>query len=90
LSGSMMTGIGSGPLLGRAASALGLPLETAFYIAALASLVGVLIFWRLGSHLQQQPNSLGAGAVSKISWASTRRVLGSKAVFAIIMVGLGG
>eukprot|EP01030_Chromulinospumella_sphaerica_P017021 gene17021-16842_t len=72
LSGSMMTGIGSGPLLGRAASALGLPLETAFYIAALASLVGVLIFWRLGSHLQQQPNSLGAGAVSKISWASTR------------------
>ena len=90
LSGSMMTGIGSGPLLGRVASALGLPLETAFYIAALASLAGVLIFWRLGSHFKQQPNLLGAGTVSKISWASTRQVLGSKAVFAIIMVGLGG
>lgn len=90
LSGSMMTGIGSGPLLGRAASAMGLPLESAFYIAALASLVGVLMFWRLGSYLKQQPNLLGTGTVSKISWASTRRVLGSKAAFAIIMVGLGG
>jgi MFS family permease len=40
LSGSMMTGIGSGPLLGRAASALGYPVTAAFYLAALASLVG--------------------------------------------------
>jgi MFS family permease len=84
LSGSMMSGIGAGPLLGRAASALGLPLTTAFYIAALASLVGVIVFWRLSRHLKQD------AAVAKISWAATRQVLSSKAAFAIIMVGLGG
>ncbi|RQO55239.1 MFS transporter [Pseudomonas sp. KBW05] len=84
LSGSMMSGIGAGPLLGRAASALGLPLTTAFYIAALASLVGVLVFWRLSRHLKQE------ATVAKISWAATRQVLSSKAAFAIIMVGLGG
>lgn len=84
LSGSMMSGIGAGPLLGRAASALGLPLTTAFYIAALASLVGVLVFWRLSRHLKRE------AAVAKISWAATRQVLSSKAAFAIIMVGLGG
>lgn len=84
LSGSMMSGIGAGPLLGRAASALGLPLTTAFYIAALASLIGVLVFWRLSRHLKRE------AAVAKISWAATHRVLSSKAAFAIIMVGLGG
>jgi MFS family permease len=86
LSGSMMSGIGSGPLLGRASSALGLPLTTAFYIAAMASLIGVVMFWRLGAHLKQQANA----PVAKISWAATRQVLSSKALFAILMVGLGG
>lgn len=86
LSGSMMSGIGAGPLLGRAANALGLPLTTAFYIAACASLVGVVMFWRLGAHLKQQ----GAVPTAKISWGAVRQVLSSKAVFAIIMVGLGG
>lgn len=90
LSGSMMTGIGSGPLLGRAASALDLPLTAAFYMAALASLVGVAIFWRLGTQLTQQPNVLGASTPSKISGATTCQVLRSKAAFAILMVGLGG
>jgi MFS family permease len=85
LSGSMMTGIGSGPLLGRAASALDFSLTAAFHIAALASLVGVVIFWRLGAALSQHTAS-----VSKISWSATRKVLSSRAVFAIIMVGLGG
>lgn len=85
LSGSMMTGIGSGPLLGRAASALDVSLTAAFFIAALASLAGVLIFWRLGRALSQH-----TAPVSKISWSATRQVLSSKAVFAIIMVGLGG
>ena len=84
LSGSMMSGIGAGPLLGRAASAMGLPLTTAFYIAALASLIGVLVFWRLSRHLKRE------AAVAKISWTATRQVLSSKAAFAIIMVGLGG
>lgn len=85
LSGSMMTGIGSGPLLGRAASALDFSLTAAFFIAALASLVGVLIFWWLGRALSQH-----TAPASKISWSATRQVLSSKAVFAIIMVGLGG
>ncbi|MGF0242412.1 MFS transporter [Rhodococcus sp. IEGM1300] len=88
LSGSMMTGIGSGPLLGRAASALGYPVTVAFYLAALASLVGVLLFWRLGSQLKK--SSLHSTAVARISWRATTHVLSSKAVFAIIMVGLGG
>ncbi|NWC91723.1 MULTISPECIES: MFS transporter [unclassified Pseudomonas] len=85
LSGSMMTGIGSGPLLGRATSALEFPLTAAFHIAALASLVGVVIFWRLGVALSQH-----TAPASKISWGATRKVLSSRAVFAIIMVGLGG
>ncbi|NWD41812.1 MFS transporter [Pseudomonas yamanorum] len=85
LSGSMMTGIGSGPLLGRAASALDFSLTAAFFIAALASLTGVVIFWSLGRALSQH-----AAPASKISWSATRQVLSSKAVFAIIMVGLGG
>jgi len=86
LSGSMMSGIGSGPLLGRAANALGLPLTSAFYIAALASLVGVVMFWLLGSALKRHATA----PVSKISWGACRRVLSSRAVFAIVMVGLGG
>ena len=86
LSGSMLSGIGAGPLLGRAAGALGLPLTAAFYIAGVASLVGVLLFWRMGAHLKHHANA----PASKISWASSRRVLSSKAAFAILMVGLGG
>jgi MFS family permease len=86
LSGSMMTGIGSGPLLGRAASALGLPLTSAFYLAALASLIGVLLFWQLGAKLK----SAKATTAAKITWQATTQVLGSRALFPIIMVGLGG
>ncbi|WP_448650005.1 MFS transporter [Pseudomonas fluorescens] len=86
LSGSMLSGIGSGPLLGRAASALGLPLTTAFYIAGLASLVGVVMLWRMGAQLKQHANT----STSKISWVASRHVLSSKAGFAILMVGLGG
>lgn len=88
LSGSMMSGIGSGPLLGRAASALGYPLTAAFFMAALASLVGVLLFWRLAPRLQQAPEQ--TPVVSRISWRTAGHVLSSRAVFAIIMVGLGG
>ncbi|BCQ60508.1 hypothetical protein PBOI14_22580 [Pseudomonas sp. Boi14] len=89
LSGSMMTGIGSGPLLGRLASALGYPLASAFLIAAGASLLGVLIFWRLGGRLRQQANHLGTAAAG-ITWAGTAQVLSSRAVWPILMVGLGG
>jgi MFS family permease len=86
LSGSMMTGIGSGPLLGRAASALGLPVTSAFYLAALASLIGVLLFWRLGTRLSRSQSTSAA----RISWRATTQVLSSRALFPIIMVGLGG
>ncbi|MDR6917685.1 MFS family permease [Pseudomonas sp. 3296] len=86
LSGSMMTGIGSGPLLGRAASALGYPVTAAFYLAALASLIGVLLFWRLDAHLKKTPTT----SVARISWRATAQVLSSRAMFPIIMVGLGG
>ncbi|KAF0863757.1 MFS transporter [Pseudomonas sp. LD120] len=89
LSGSMMTGIGSGPLLGRLASALDYPLTSAFFIAAGASLMGVLIFCKLGARLRQQPNHLGASA-AKITWRGAARVLSSKALLPIVMVGLGG
>jgi MFS family permease len=88
LSGSMMTGIGSGPLLGRAASALGYPVTAAFYLAALASLIGVLLFWRLDRQLKQAPAQ--SGSVSRISWRAAAQVLSSRAVFPVIMVGLGG
>lgn len=90
LSGSMMTGIGSGPLLGRVASALGYPLSSAFFLAALASLIGALLFWRLGTVLAQRPNQLGNASLSRITWAATVRVMSSRALFPIIMVGLGG
>lgn len=86
LSGSMMTGIGSGPLLGRGANALGLPVTSAFYLAALASLIGVLLFWRLGTRLQS-PQTLSS---ARITWRATTQVIGSRALFPIIMVGLGG
>ena len=88
LSGSMLTGIGSGPLLGRAASALGYPVTTAFYLAALASLMGVLMFWRLSAQLEKS-HAVSAPA-ARISWRATTRVLSSRAVLPIIMVGLGG
>lgn len=88
LSGSMLTGIGSGPLLGRAASALGFPVTTAFYLAALASLVGVVLFWRL--HAQLEKSHATSAPAARISWRATTRVLSSKAVLPIIMVGLGG
>lgn len=86
LSGSMMSGIGSGPLLGRAASALELPLTTAFQIAAFACLIGVVMFWRLGASLKQQASP----PMAKISWRAIRQILSSKAAFAILMVGLSG
>ena len=88
LSGSMMTGIGSGPLLGRAASALGYPVTAAFYLAALASLIGALLFWRLDVQLKKTPSASASAA--RISWRAVARVLSSRAVFPIIMVGLGG
>ena len=90
LSGSMMSGIGTGPLLGRAAEALGYPLESAFVLAAIASLVGGVLFALIGPRVQHQQAMQGTVSVCRITLRATRLVLSSKAVFAIMMVGLGG
>jgi MFS family permease len=59
---------------------------SAFYLAALASLIGVLLFWQLGAKLK----STQATTAARITWQTTTQVLGSRALFPIIMVGLGG
>ena len=84
LSGSMMSGIGSGPLVGKLASVFDLPVETAFYTAALAALCGLLIF----NHLARLPRP--ASSPVSISRRACNEVLGSKARWPILMVGLGG
>lgn len=84
LSGSMMSGIGSGPLAGKLASLLHLPLETAFYTAALAAAVGMLVFaWLARQHPAQ-------AASARISRHAGIQVLRSSARWPILMVGLGG
>ena len=90
LSGSMMSGIGSGPLTGRAAQALGYPVESAFVVATVASLLGGLVFVLIGPKIKRQSAAVGPVSVCKISLPAARLVLRSKAVFAIVMVGLGG
>lgn len=86
LSGSMLSGIGSGPLLGKLASLLGLPVQVAFFCAALAAALSAGYFWRLGAG---QAGQRPAGRV-QISLAATGRVLRSRSAFSILLVGLGG
>jgi MFS family permease len=90
LSGSMMSGIGAGPLVGRAATALEGAVDGAFYVAAAASLLGGALFYLLGPRIKAQQARLGTVVVCKISARTARRVVGSRAMFAIVMVGLGG
>ena len=90
LSGSMMTGIGTGPLLGRASEALGYPVETAFIAATVASLLGGLAFVLIGPKIKEQSAIVGPVSVCKITPRAAVTVLRSKALFAIVMVGLGG
>ncbi|MFJ4432272.1 MFS transporter [Pseudomonas sp. NPDC089395] len=87
LSGCMMTGIGTGPLLGRVAQALGYPVEAAFVVAAGASVLGGVMFLLMAPRIQQHQRAV---AVSRITPVAARSVLSSKAAFAILMVGLGG
>lgn len=49
----------------------------------------MLIFWRLAGHLQRRTDHLGTAA-ARITWTGTLRVLTSRALFPILMVGLGG
>ncbi len=90
LSGSMMSGIGSGPLAGRACVAMGYPVESAFVIAAIASLAGAMVFFLIGPKIKLQQAMLGPVTVCRISTRAAASVLRSRAVFPIVMVGLGG
>ncbi|MDD2059368.1 MFS transporter [Pseudomonas sp. GD03860] len=84
LSGSMMSGIGSGPLAGKLASFFHLPVQTAFFTAAAAAVLGLMIF----NHLARQPRQ--AASPVGISRRASAQVLGSPARWPILMVGLGG
>ncbi|QKZ04249.1 MFS transporter [Pseudomonas eucalypticola] len=90
LSGSMMSGIGTGPLVGRAAMAAGYAVESAFMVAAAASLLGGVLFFLIAPRIKRQQAILGPVSVCRITAQAAGSVLRSKAVFAIIMVGLGG
>ncbi|MGR9204032.1 MFS transporter [Rhizobium leguminosarum] len=88
LSGSMMSGIGAGPIIGRIATGWSMPLEAAFAFAFLASLAGGALYLLLHIRLTNAGKILSH--VNKISFASAREVIGSRAVYSIIMVGIGG
>ncbi|MDV4157110.1 MULTISPECIES: MFS transporter [Rhizobium] len=88
LSGSMMSGIGAGPIIGRIATNWSMPIEAAFVFAFLASLAGgALYFWL---HLRLTNAGKILPHVNKISFGSAREVIGSRAIYSIIMVGIGG
>ncbi|QXI25520.1 MFS transporter [Pseudomonas vanderleydeniana] len=87
LSGSMLTGIGSGPLLGKLAAHAGLPVQAAFACAAVAALLGGLYFWRLGA---REETRMRSSERVQISLKATAQVLRSPSGLSILMVGLGG
>lgn len=90
LSGSMMSGIGSGPLLGSGAKLLDWPLEATYWVAAAASAGGALIFFCLHDPIRHIAAIQGATKATRLSLAGLMRVLRSRAIFPIVMVGLGG
>ncbi|MBY5386033.1 MFS transporter [Rhizobium johnstonii] len=88
LSGSMMSGIGAGPIIGRIATSWSMPIEAAFAFAFLASLAGGALYFLLHIRLTNAGKILPH--VNKISFGSAREVIGSRAIYSIIMVGIGG
>jgi MFS family permease len=83
-----MSGIGAGPIIGRIATNWSMPIEAAFVFAFLASLAGgALYFWL---HLRLTNAGKILPHVNKISFGSAREVIGSRAIYSIIMVGIGG
>jgi len=90
LTGSTMSGIGSGPLIGRACIGSGLPIESAFYIAAASVGLATLLLLSWDAHVRPHRRAAGGAAlVCRISVDATLRVLRSRAAFSIAMVGLG-
>ncbi len=87
LSGSIMSGIGTGPLLGRLMSWLNYEISTAFLLSALTSFFGACIFWTLNKRFKTHTVKVTS---SRLSIKSICEISKSKALFSIIMVGLGG
>ncbi|PDS34783.1 MFS transporter [Rhizobium anhuiense] len=88
LSGSMMSGIGAGPIIGRIATGWSMPIETAFVFAFLSSLAGGALYFLLHIRLTKAGKILPH--VNKISFGATREVIASPAIYSIVMVGIGG
>lgn len=85
LSGSMMAGIGTGPLLGRVLAEWGWPVESAFWVAGGAGVLGGVLYFALRCSLPVRTVTTQSLTVS-----SGMEVLRSRARFPIVMVGLGG
>lgn len=90
LSGTMMTGIGTGPIMGRLIGETGLPLEATFVVAAIACFLGGAIMFYLNNPINDLAAANGSKTVSRLSLRSAVKVLKAKSVFPIVMVGLGG
>lgn len=88
LSGSMLSGIGSGPLAGKLAGYWGLPVQAAFFCAAIAAALGGCYFFWLGVRDREQDHRPTTRV--QISLESAGGVLRSRSAFSIVMVGLGG
>lgn len=88
LSGSMMAGIGTGPIIGRVAIAMSFPLESAFVVATITSLIGGALYLCLHQRLIKTGKIVPQ--VSRISLSAVREVAGSHAIYSIVMVGIGG
>ena len=88
LSGSLMAGIGSGPLIGRLLISLHLPVESAFLVAGLCSFTGGFLCFRADRNLRKNRDAVPQA--TRISARTVRGVMRSPAVFPIVMAGLGG
>ncbi len=88
MSGCMMAGIGTGPLVGRLVSFLLLPIESAFLVAGVCSVTGGVLCFCADRRFRKGRNVIPQ--VKRISARAFRKVACSNAVFPIVMVGLGG
>lgn len=88
LSGSMMAGIGTGPIIGRIVIGLSMSIEIAFICAGIASFIGSVMYMWLHYRLLKAGKLIPQ--ISKISFRAVREILASNAVYSIIMVGIGG
>ena len=88
LSGSLMAGIGTGPLVGRLVSFWLLPIESAFLVACLCSLMGGVLCFCAERNLRKNKDLVPQ--IARMSARAVGRIVRSPAVFPIVMAGLGG